>query len=167
LTASFINETLSVNETFIMLNNSLCKFLPDGSYVSVCYVKFSFSRMSLDVINGGHPNLLVLPQGEQPYALDLAGDVLGVFDTVRCDFQSLDVKSGDRVFMYTDGLIEGYPDSQGKQGSRIFGAKQFKEQVAIRSGDSLKETVDGVVDDLIERCAGKIDDDVVLMGIEF
>ncbi|MCH9021971.1 MAG: SpoIIE family protein phosphatase, partial [Planctomycetes bacterium] len=167
LTASFINETLSVSETFIMLNTSLCKFLPDGSYVSVCYVKFSFSRMSLNVINAGHPNLLVLPRGQQPNYLDLVGDVLGVFDTVRCDFQSLDVQSGDRVFLYTDGLIEEYPDSQGKRGSRIFGAKEFKEQIALRSNDPLQETVDGVVDDLVERCNGKIDDDIVLMGIEF
>ena len=167
LTASFINETLSVSETFIMLNTSLCKFLPEGNYVSVCYVKFSFSRMSLDVINAGHPNLLVLPRGQQPYTLDLAGDVLGVFDTIRCDFQSLDVQSGDRVFLYTDGLIEEYPDSQGKRGSRIFGTKEFKEQVALRSNDPLQETVDGVVDDLVERCTGRIDDDIVLMGIEF
>ena len=69
--------------------------------------------------------------------------------------------------MFTDGLTEGYHDSAGVTGSRIFGQQQLLKAVEKHGSLSLQKLVDHIVDDLIEECNGTVEDDVVLLGVEF
>ncbi|MER5635770.1 PP2C family protein-serine/threonine phosphatase [Kitasatospora sp. NPDC002227] len=65
---------------------------------------------SAEIVNCGHPAPLLLREGEPVRALELPETVppLGVLDPceVRPPVQRLAVRAGDRILLYTDGVIE-------------------------------------------------------------
>lgn len=167
LTASFTSEALSVHDTMVMLNSALNKFLDAGQYVTACYARVSLSEMRIDIITAGHPApLLQSPDGQVRY-LDAVGDVLGMFDVVTFDHRSFAIQPGDRLFMFTDGLTENYPDPSGRCMSRLNGEKYLARGICALRGKPLRQVVDDVVDELLGLCGMQVGDDVILMGIEF
>jgi len=167
LCAGFVCDNLSVEETAVLLNASLRRFLDPGRFATAFYVKFCRSTMTLDAVCAGHPSPLLQPVNGAEYYLDLTGHLLGVVETVTCQSTSVGVQRGDRMFLYTDGLIESYPDPEGKRGNAIHGAECLAESARRLRGRPLQEAVDGIVDDLMTRTAGQLGDDVILLGVEF
>ena len=90
------------------------------------------------------------------------GDILGVFDTALWTPQEIAVRPGDRIFLYTDGLVEGFgdPPITRDQGIALLWA-------AIRSTASMPiaATVEAVHAYIAAR-KGPAEDDSVLLGIE-
>jgi phosphoserine phosphatase RsbU/P len=164
LTASFLNEVLSPDETLIQLNASLRRFLTEGRYVSACYARYSTLNGTVDVVNAGHPCPLFQPLGQSPAPVPLVGDVLGIFETVRCGMTRLDVKRGDRFFLFTDGLTEGLADGQS---GMLHGQTLLQKAVSLGQGSSINAVVHGTVDDLLARRTASMADDIVFLGIEF
>ncbi len=167
LTANFTSEALTVSETMLLLNGGLTKFLPAGQYVTACYAKLCTSARTLEIICAGHPAPLFHEHGGQIQAIDLTGDILGMHESVLCESSTLNVHPLDRLYLYSDGLIEGWTDPEGKEGSRAYGMDRVGELLASKSDQSLQEAVDFVVDELLEENDGSVADDVVLLGIEF
>ncbi|MCP4707451.1 MAG: fused response regulator/phosphatase [Planctomycetes bacterium] len=167
LTVSFTNEAMSVDDSMLMMNTALGRFLDTSQYATACYVKYLKQQKVIHIINAGHPNAIILKQDGSLHCLELTGDVLGIHDTVICESESLQVNTGERLFLYTDGLIEGYPDSQGNIGSRITGSNRLHEQIKVKAELPLKDMVESIINELLDECNGSIGDDVVLMGIEF
>ena len=167
LTASFLSEALTPQETMIQLNASLTRFLAEGRFVSACYARFSRSRMVVDLTSAGHPYPLYQRAGELPDAVEVVGDVLGMFEMVRFDTKQLKVERGDRLFLFTDGLTEGFPDESGQNGSALRGQTLLRECLGERNQQTIQALVKGTVDGLSDRCGNQIEDDIVLMGIEF
>ncbi len=166
LTVSFTNEMLSVEETIFMLNNALCKFLPLGEYVTAVYMKYDIETKQVEIINAGHPNALIQKADGSNEYLELTGDVLGIHDTVQCQSQVFNVEPGDQIYLFSDGLTESYPDEKGKTGSRAIGESYVALKMKNNQELSLQKRIDHIVDDLIHNMK-TIDDDIVLLGIQF
>ena len=161
LTASFTSDALSVQDTMVMLNSALNKFLDVGQYVTACYARVCLSEMRIDIITAGHPApLLQSPDGQVRY-LDSVGDVLGMFDVVTFDHRSFPIQPGDRLFMFTDGLTENYPDPMGRPMSRLNGEECFASRICAVQGRPLRQVVDDVVDELLGLCGRQVGDDVM------
>ncbi|MFQ5461880.1 MAG: PP2C family protein-serine/threonine phosphatase [Phycisphaerae bacterium] len=167
LTASFTSEVMSVSETMMMLNGGLGRFLPPGQYVTACYAKLCTSVSQLEVISAGHPAPLFQNAGGAIEPIELTGDILGMHETVLCESATMPVQPEDRLFLYSDGLIEAWPDADGKDGSRTHGIARVCELIAAKRQQSLQTVVDSVVDQLLSENSGNVVDDVVLLGIEF
>jgi sigma-B regulation protein RsbU (phosphoserine phosphatase) len=167
LMASFLNEALSPEETMIQLNASLRRFLPPERFVSACYVRYVRSRMELTIINAGHPFPLYQPAGKGPEFLPLIGDVLGIFDTTQFQTVELKVNVGDRLFVCTDGLTEGFLGENGTKLQSAQGMKVFQKLVAGHSDKSIQQLADVIINSLRSETDGPLDDDVILLGVEF
>jgi sigma-B regulation protein RsbU (phosphoserine phosphatase) len=167
LVALCLNETLNARETMIMLNSGLRRFLSCERFVSGCYAKIDRENGEIEIVSAGHPPALVQRrQGGCEY-IQAVGDVLGMYERVTFEADHLQVSPGDRLFLYTDGLIEGYADEQGRRGRALFGLRRLQQQVQELWSLPLRTVVNTVVDRLIEENGGNVADDVVLLGIEF
>src|SRR5262249_17449237 len=93
-------------DTMRMMNQVLREILPDGKYLTACYARLNRQRHVLTVLSAGHPPALYLPVHGPARLLEAPGDILGVFPEVAHVPQELQVTPGDRVFLYSDGLIE-------------------------------------------------------------
>ncbi len=167
LTVSFTNETLTVSDSMVMMNMALGRFLQAGQYASACYVKYSRTNSTIDIINAGHPAALLQREDGSTEYINLVGDVLGIHDTVICNSRQIVVKPSQRLFLYTDGLTESCPNAEGKTGQRVVGEKYLSQQVTAKRTMPLKKAVDSIIEELLELNNGQVDDDVMLMAIEF
>jgi len=110
---------LTPQETMKMINSVLHSFMSDGQHLTACYLHLNRLSSRITVISAGHPAVLY-HNAKQNTAEFLAadGDVLGSFETVYLRPLERAVYRGDRLFLYTDGLIEthagGFRRSEGK-----------------------------------------------------
>lgn len=93
-------------ESIKMINDVLVEILPDGKYLTACYVRLNRKTRQLKIISAGHPPACLVPIDGEPRILDFDGDVIGIFKNVLFGHETITVKPGDRFYMYTDGLIE-------------------------------------------------------------
>ena len=123
--------------------------------------------MEVELISAAHPPALYQTcNGELQY-INLRGDVLGMVERPTFESRRFPVCSGDRLFVYTDGLIEGYRDENKRSGRTLWGMQRLTEEMLGWRGRPLQQTVDGLVDGLLAECGGGACDDIVLLGIEF
>jgi len=162
-----LNECLSPRETMIMLNSGLRRILSEERFVTGCYVKIDQENLELEVISAGHPAALVQRLDGRCEYVEAVGDVLGMYEQVVFESCRMTVGPGDRLFLYTDGLIEGYRDEAGRQGHPLYGMRRLSRQVEELRRAPIDKTVQTLVDELIEESGGSVTDDVVLLGIEF
>ncbi len=167
LTVCFTNETLTVDETFFMLNSALIKFLDACQYATACYIKYTRTHKKLDIICAGHPAPIILRKDGTIFQPEMSGMVLGMMDEVDCDVNSVEVAHGDRLYLFTDGLIEGYPDEKGNTGSRFYGNACLMDKIIETQSLPIKSSVINISKDFQARNRGAITDDVILMGIAF
>ncbi|MGQ9648688.1 MAG: PP2C family protein-serine/threonine phosphatase [Phycisphaerae bacterium] len=166
LAATFLNESLTPLEVLSLHNSSLLKFLSEGRYVTACCARFSRSTMEVEVANAAHPPPFFQSAKHESTFINLSGDILGMLETARFESTRFPVEPGDRLFLYTDGLIESGRGPDGRWGV-VRGMVWLKEALLARSAIPINQVVDSVVDELLCDCGGKAEDDIVLMGIEF
>jgi sigma-B regulation protein RsbU (phosphoserine phosphatase) len=155
---------LSPLETLRMVNSALVSSFPEHVYLTLAWIRLNRNRNTMTTILAGHPPVLHLGTGGlAPETCGAPGDVLGMFDTIELVEVQRPVLKGDRILLYTDGLIE--LPLPGGVSSRKAGILRLAE-AARRSGRlSLGQMVEGVVAELV-RAAPKVEDDLLLVGVE-
>lgn len=101
-----IQEALAPRELCLRLNRLLCDLTPVGKFISFFYAVLDCVDHRLTFCNAGHnPPLLVRRDGTSR-ELEAAGAVLGQFSHWRYEQSELQMKKGDRLLLFTDGLVE-------------------------------------------------------------
>jgi sigma-B regulation protein RsbU (phosphoserine phosphatase) len=139
------------------LDRSLRRVLPDAAYVTAIYARINRGAKRLSLVNAGHPPAIhVSAATGDARLLEQEGDILGMFPDSEFGRLEMAVQPGDRLFLYSDGLVE-------KDGSRAEGTRRLLDECR----ESMKEPLAGVVSGIVARlCPGMADDDIVLLGTE-
>jgi len=142
------------------VNNILYKLLSDFEYITGCYAVLDRNKNEMTLISMGHPPMLFIPQKGEPRLINQDGDVLGAYENCEYENITVPVSPGDRIFLYTDGLVEGRHDAIWSSGA----PKLLEHAEKIQKSSSVHMTNE------LYRCMypGKYqpDDDVVILGIE-
>jgi sigma-B regulation protein RsbU (phosphoserine phosphatase) len=112
-------------------------------------------------VTAGHPSPIVLPRGGVPAAAAGAGLPIGMFDEASFEEASLTLEPGDRLYFYTDGVIEALDASEDE-----FGHPRLLAEIARWGDQPLRAGLDGIVAAVRAWCAGRIRDDVSLLAVE-
>jgi sigma-B regulation protein RsbU (phosphoserine phosphatase) len=140
------------------INSSLCRLLPSGAFFTLVYARLNHRTGRLSLVNAAHPPAILVPRnGDLPTILRQEGDVVGAFPDAVFAVTELTLQPGDRVFFYTDGLIEAT------------GVYEERLQILAGACDALRnlpleETVSSVVEQLMKGLSAA--DDTLLMGVE-
>ncbi len=80
---------------------------PDGPFVTCCYAVLDIGARTLRWAQAGHFSpLVVAADGTSTYLDERPGPPLALFEGHRYESSSIEVRPGDRVVMFTDGLVE-------------------------------------------------------------
>lgn len=98
-----------VSEMVETINKILLDFLPDGMFFAAAIIEVADSGKQIDIWNGGLPHLILLgTDGKVKHRFDSMHMALGILDDE--DFENdvirYDLEYGERIFGYTDGVIE-------------------------------------------------------------
>ena len=90
-----------------MINGVLYEIMRGkNAHITACLLSLNRDTMQINVCNGAHPPILNIPVQGIPYFLECRGDVMGTFPEVCFEMRSQKVTAGDRLLLYSDGLVE-------------------------------------------------------------
>jgi sigma-B regulation protein RsbU (phosphoserine phosphatase) len=147
-------------ESMQAINKVLFDLLGDSKYITAAYVVLDRTEQTVTLINMGHPPVLFIPLQGPPYLLEAHGDVLGAFKDAIFEMQIISVSPGDRMIIYTDGLIEN--DKCGIWSKGLEGLLDYCTNLNTVPLPDLAHTLYNKIYSGSERPR----DDVVVMGIE-
>ncbi|HNE25086.1 MAG TPA: PP2C family protein-serine/threonine phosphatase, partial [Leptospiraceae bacterium] len=81
-----------------------------GSPVTAQYLIVAPDRRSATLASAGHPPPILSRNGETIQMLS-SGPMLGVVDPIQARFFRTELQAGDRLFLYTDGLVPTKQDA--------------------------------------------------------
>lgn len=149
---------------FQALNEKLVKTPSTERVISAALVQINFEKRIAEVVSAGHPPIIRLRKGiSKPYSLKLSGDLLGSVENPQFSRRQLELKEGDRYFLYTDGIIGARV--AGKE-DNSYGEGRLKKQIETLRSHSLQETVESVWEDVLQFCGHSQVDDMLLLGFE-
>jgi len=158
LLSEYSNAVNSPREVLHLINSALRRILPQGVFFTMIYARLNRASGQLQLVNAAHPPAVLLRRDSpQPEIVWGEGDVVGAFPDAVFDCRNMSMGKGDRVFLYSDGLIDTTDSREGGVGGLLDVLGYWKHS-------PLDEAVRGTVNDY--RSSGSCEDDVLLMGID-
>ncbi len=149
------------SSAFALLTTGLAESSLDGGFMTAFGLRLDPTDGTFVWTNAGHnPPLLVRHNGTiEP--LDSQGFPLGLFGDSTFELQCGKLNPGDRLVLYTDGVMDAY------DGSANFGEERFAAAVLARAALPPEGMIDGVIDELRAFAQGRpFPDDVTLMVLQ-
>jgi phosphoserine phosphatase RsbU/P len=112
-------------------------------------------------VMAGHPAPIHLPSDGSPRPLAGQGLPIGMLEGTRYEDESLVLEPGDRVYFYTDGVIEAL-----NAHDEDFGQAHLLSEIERLRHLGLRESLDLLADGVRSWCGGHLRDDVTLLGVE-
>jgi sigma-B regulation protein RsbU (phosphoserine phosphatase) len=151
-------DTRSPRELCRRLNRILCEIAPVGKFVSFFYAVLDSKDNRLTYCNAGHnPPILVRANGTAS-ELNAAGAVLGQFPDWVYEQSDLQLRPGDRLIMFTDGLVEA-----SNQDDDPFGEERVTRIAQENHGASAEELKTMLIRSASDHCAGRFQDDASMI----
>jgi sigma-B regulation protein RsbU (phosphoserine phosphatase) len=158
LLSEYASAVNSPREVLHLVNSALLRILPQGVFFTIIYARLNRPAGQLQLVNAGHPPAVLLRRDStSPEVLWGEGDVVGAFHDPVFDCRELPVAAGDRLFLYSDGLIDTTDCREGGVGGLL-------DVLGYWKGVALQEAARGTVTDYCS--SGSCEDDVLLMGID-
>jgi sigma-B regulation protein RsbU (phosphoserine phosphatase) len=131
---------------------------------------FSIIGMTIDVTEGlltyscaGHPAPILLHPNGAMEILDHRGPIIGSGLGQSYDQETMTLQAGDKIILYTDGLIENRNSED-----EDYGKKRFYDVLKKTGNLPVPKIVDTVYSEIIHFYRGvKPDDDISIMGVEY
>lgn len=110
----FIAEEGTVAETLSAFNRRLYGELGKREFVALCFARFRPSERRIEIGNAGLPDPYRLGANGRVEPLEVGGErlPLGVREDVRYESREWTLEPGDRLLLFSDGLVEA-PRSDG------------------------------------------------------
>jgi phosphoserine phosphatase RsbU/P len=141
-----------------MINRSLLTILPPAQYFTIIMARINRKNNTLTLVNAGHPAAILLQTPGFAEPIEQEGDMLGMFNDAMFNAVSHKVKQGDRLFLYTDGMIEGSNNWRR-------GLQNLIGTISNLSEPDLESAVNKIRSQMLE--SGDIsNDDTIIMAIE-
>jgi len=85
-------------------------------FATCCYCLLDTKTLKLTFARAGHPYPVLIRPGHEPQQLEVQGPLLGIFDQSEYPEQTIQLQSGDKLLLYSDGaepFIGGFDDTAG------------------------------------------------------
>lgn len=134
----------------------------DGFYFTMAAVRFSMGGRRATFSAAGHPPAILVSDGAVRL-FESQNGILGCLDeTSPCEAANeIDLSSGDRFILYTDGLVEVF-DNQ----DEMLGVDRFSRLILDSANLTLPEMRQAIVDGVAAWRNGPLADDVSLVIVE-
>jgi sigma-B regulation protein RsbU (phosphoserine phosphatase) len=157
LAAEYAGPLNAPAEVVGSLNRSLCRILPPEAFFTLVYARLNRRTGRLCLVSAGHPPAVIVPgDGSEPVVVRRDGDVVGAFPDAVFGVVDMPVRAGDRLVLYSDGLIENGTTCEE-------GIRRLVDACATRRDLPLERMVPSMLDALVP---GAAQDDIVLMAVE-
>jgi serine phosphatase RsbU (regulator of sigma subunit) len=149
-------------------NEALLDATDPGSFTTVIYASLNLENGELKWLNMGHPAPFVIRSRSSDgaarghYLEGPRNRALGWFDNPGLAETITNVGAGDCIIFFTDGWLEAKaPDGE------VYGEQRFAEAILRLAPLGASELIEQLVREVERFAAGKLDDDLTMLIVEF
>ncbi|MBW3564717.1 MAG: serine/threonine-protein phosphatase [Acidobacteria bacterium] len=136
--AIFECASSSPAELVARIHDVVVREMPGNRFVTAIVGRID-SRLNMTIVNAGHPSPLLVsepspagPRGGSTVSIPSTGPVVGILPVSLWREESFRLRRGDRLVMYTDGLIEATsPDGEEIGEQRVLDILQGSDRESI------------------------------------
>ena len=136
-------------QVFAAANDALCEGNSSNTFVTVWAGELNIETGRVTYVNAGHNPPVVRRDGAVAYLKSRPALVLGALAGVRYGVGELQLKPGDAIYLYTDGITE-QPDAAGE----LYGEARLLASLAGCADRSEEAALDTVLADVRRHAAG-------------
>lgn len=156
---AFAGESQRPADLCTKVNRLLCENIATGKFVTFFYGVLDRESCTLRYCNAGHLSPVLVSSG-QFSALEESGAVLGVFPEWKYEENLIELESGDRVVLFTDGVSEA-SDSEGQE----FGETRVAEVALQKSTGPAATMTSAIMDAASSFCGAQFQDDATVLAV--
>lgn len=160
LAAASQREIASDPSQFLLGMNAVLCGNTQSQFVTAAYVYLDSNSRELRYSAAGHPPMLLLRDGAV-VEVEENGLMLAVFDFATYSNARLRLEEGDRVLLYTDGIVEAV-----NAAGEFFGREALSEGLRKAAGHSPAEAADFILS-LVQKWSAIQEDDLTLIVCDF
>lgn len=155
-------ELVSPTEVLVSLNREypMERF---GKYLTICYMLLDMQSGKVRYSNAALPLPFLIRADGRVETLSAGGTIIGLTESAEYEEGEITMEHGDRLFLYSDGIVE-YQDATGE----LYGEERFIQKLKADSGETLQMACANAIRSLMDFGNGhQAEDDLTLLGIEF
>jgi PAS domain S-box-containing protein len=149
-------EVLSALNHAIMAQN-------DGErFVTLAFVQMGFTGGGAELIvsSAGHPNPLIVRRDGEVEAVEACGGIIGLFEDVPIEHERWQLRGGDALVLYTDGVLEAR-DAQGQ----FYGDDRLRDLLAACGDRPAAEIAERIETAVMAFQDGSPRDDIAILVV--
>src|SRR3984893_256042 len=154
------SPSLTPEDLAARLNSLLCRNMASDRFVTLFYAQLDGPARRLQYVSAGHNPPFVLHRDGSHERLTEGGLVLGVFSNQKFQSSAVQLRSGDRVVMFTEGVTEAC-NSQDEE----FGEERLLDVLQETPSRSATEIQKCILQSVFEFSRGPWRDDATLLVI--
>ena len=159
---AFADGDAAPHEAVTRINRALCRQGAHGRFVTLFVAVLDTREGVIRYCNAGHnPPILVSANGTVS-RLEAGGAVVGVFDAASYTGGRTVVGTGDRLLLFTDGLVEA-----GLSSEREFGDDHLVDTLVRHRALGANEILERVFCDVHQWAGRRLDDDATALALAF
>jgi uncharacterized protein YndB with AHSA1/START domain len=142
------------------VNRVMCRNTTEAKFITLFYGLLDVDGKTLRYVNAGHNAPILTRKDGTQVRLEEGGLILGIFEEHGYEEGEIELRPGDRLVMFTDGITEAV-DEQGVE----FGEKRMTELSCGARQLSAEALRGRLLERATEFCAGRFEDDVTLLVV--
>jgi len=134
-----------------------------NKFFTISYIVLNTADKSIIYSNAAHPPPILLHGNGEMELLDKGGTIIGMGGLLPFEEGKKQVRAGDKLLIYTDGIVE-YQNRD----NEFYGDERFHGALHRLGERPISDLVDGIIDSIMDFGDNNPpQDDITLLGIEF
>jgi len=140
----FSSPDRTASDVMARVNNALCDEAQTGMFVTLLYGVLHVQTGALDLCNAGHPPPFLLGHDQRTTQLQGARNpALGLKRDIAYGSASFQLKPGDKLLLYTDGVTEAFNKER-----ELYSIQRLEQFLKQNSEKSVEEISTGILHDV-------------------
>lgn len=159
----FAKQNISLSEIIIKLNHEICESTSSGMFITMVVGCFDPQKKQVRLINAGHEPVVFIDSNKQLHSYPANFRPVGIMpieSEESIESTTIDVEEG-KIFIYTDGVTEGYINANKEE----LGTEGVEKIIKENYQSSLKDIIDIIVQTLSQADHDRRDD-ITCLGIK-
>lgn len=157
-----VRNNYAIRTIFAKVNKLLWESVEVDRFVTAIYGVLDINARRFTYVNAGHnPGLLYRGATDTLDSLDSTGPLLGTLETATFKEKQVEIRRGDVLALYTDGITESMNEAK-----ELFGEDRLRDVIRSRKEGSAAEIVRGIRETVGAFSGGESDDDLTVVVIK-
>jgi sigma-B regulation protein RsbU (phosphoserine phosphatase) len=141
------------------VNKLICASSDPGNFVTLFFAVLDTDAKTLSFVNAGHNDPILLSGNGSSEQLHTGGLLLGAFPDVPYEESSIQLHSGQKLVIFTDGVTEAEDSEQ-----QMYGEERLGRLLGTHRQESAEKLVSAIIADVTEFTGGNTQsDDITLL----